>query len=81
MIYRQFEGQRYFNFVTELRQLSEECEFGELKDSLIRDLIICGLNDSRLKERMLREPDLDLKKAIKLGQAVKEAMQHKRIVM
>ena len=56
--------------------MSEECEFGELKDSLIRDLIICGVNDSRLRERMLREPELDLQRAIKLGQAAEETKQH-----
>ena len=75
-IYGESEGQRFLAFVTELRQLSEECEFGELKDSLIRDLIICGVNDSRLRERMLQEPELDLQRAIKLGQAAEETKQH-----
>ena len=75
-IYQQSEGQRFLAFVTELRQLSEECEFGELKDSLIHDLIICGVNNSRLRERMLREPELDLQRAIKLGQAAEETKQH-----
>ena len=35
-------------------------------------MIICGLVDAKLRERMLREPDLDLQKAIKLGQAAEE---------
>ena len=75
-IYRQSEGQRFLAFVTELRQLSEECDFGERTDSLIRDLIICGVNDSRERERMLREPELDLQRAIKVGQAAEETKQH-----
>ena len=75
-ILRQSEGQRFSDFVTELRELGEECQFGELKDSLIRDLIIHGLLDGRLRERMLRGPDLDLIKAIKLGQAAEEGEQH-----
>ena len=74
--YRQSEGQTFSHFVTELRKLSNKCEFDALKDSLIRDLIICGVNDTRLCEHMLREPDLDLAKAIKLGQAAEDTKQH-----
>ena len=57
-IHRQSEGQRFSDFVIELRQLSEDCEFWGHKDSLIQDLIICGLLDCRLRERMLHEPKL-----------------------
>ena len=71
----QSEGLRFFDFVTELRQLSKECEFGELKSSVIRDLIIFGLSDNRLRERMLREPELTLQKAIELGQAADETKE------
>ena len=67
--HRLSEGQRFFNFVTESRQLSEECEVGELKESAIWYLIICGLNDSRLRERMLLKSGLTSQNAIALGQA------------
>ena len=63
--YRQCEGQKFSHFVTELRKSSDECEFDAYKDSLIRDLIICGVKDTRPRERILREPELDLAKAIK----------------
>ena len=32
-------------FVTDLRRKAEYCEFGSLKDSLIRDQIVVGIND------------------------------------
>ena len=44
-------------------------EFGDLKDSLIRDRIVCGINSQAMKERLLREPDLSLFKAIDMCRA------------
>ena len=52
--YRQREGQSFGHFVTELKKLSSECELGTLLDSLIRDMIIVGFMDNRLRERLLQ---------------------------
>ena len=71
--YKQSEGQ---SFVAELRKLSNECSFGDLKDSLIKDMIICGVVDNSLRERMLHQRDINLKKAIELGQAAEETKMH-----
>ena len=76
--YRQAEGQPFNNFVTELRTLSAECAFENLRDSLIKDMIICGVSDRALRERMLREPTLDLKKAIELGLAAEQTKVHSK---
>ena len=70
--YKQSEGQSFNNFVTELRKLSNECSSGDLKDSLIKDMIIYGVVDNSLRKRMLREPDINLKKATELSQAAEE---------
>ena len=35
-------------FVTDLRRKAEYCEFGALKDSLIRDQIVVSINDPKL---------------------------------
>ena len=75
-VYRQVEGQSFNGFVTELKKLSGECAFADLKDSLVMDMIIVGVNDNALRERMLRESNLDLTAAIKLGQAAEEAKKH-----
>ena len=52
------------SYVNELRTKAKTCEFGDLTDSLIRDRIVCGIRDSRVRDRLLREQDLDLQKAI-----------------
>ena len=39
-------------------------------------MIRCGVSDHGLRERMLREPDINLKKAVELGQAAEETKLH-----
>lgn len=48
------------HFVTDLKKRATTCEFGEQKDLMIRDKLIFGVRDQRVKERLLREGDLSL---------------------
>lgn len=59
-------SENFMTFLTDLKKLSGCCEFGEIKDSLIRDRIICGINDSELKNRLLREGNLTLEKCVSM---------------
>ena len=59
----QKEGERVDNFVSELKRLSLACEFGELRDSLIRDRIVGGVLSVELREELLKKPDLTLQEA------------------
>lgn len=43
---------------------------------MIRDQIVFGTNEKKLREKMLREADLTLENAIKIGQANELARQH-----
>ncbi len=74
--YHQEEGQTFTSFVTELKKRSAACEFDTLKDSLIKDMIICGIFDNAFRERMLREPNINLQKAVELGQASEQTKLH-----
>ena len=76
LTHKQVLGQPFNEFVTELKNLSEDCELGTLKDSLVKDIIICGVNDRQLKERFLREDGVDLIKVIKIGQAAEQTKLH-----
>ncbi|GJQ75125.1 hypothetical protein Trydic_g9734 [Trypoxylus dichotomus] len=51
-------------YINELRRLSNNCESGTLTDSLIKDRTVFGIKDKALKNRLLREANLDLRKAI-----------------
>ena len=46
-------------YVTELRKLVRNCEFGELHDSMIYDRIVCGIRNNEVRKRLLREKDLN----------------------
>ena len=72
---RQKPGEPIANFVSDLRRLSEHCDFGETLDDMLRDRIVCGIADGRLQRRLLVEPDLSLKKALELAQAQETAEQ------
>ena len=79
--YRQHEGQNFHGFVTELKKHGSECEFETLRDYLIRDMIVCGANDNSLRERLLRESELILPKAMSAGHAAEEARKHAREIL
>ena len=42
------------------------CKYGALKDELIRDRLVSGIKDDRIRERLLIKKDLTLTKAIEL---------------
>ncbi|KAL4708473.1 hypothetical protein ACJJTC_014081 [Scirpophaga incertulas] len=56
-------------YVFDLRKLAQTCEFGELRDDLIKDRLVCGIYNSAIRERLLREDDLTLPKAMEICQA------------
>ena len=47
-------------FMTAIHSLAENCEFGGLKE----DLIVVGLRDHRLSEKLQLDPELTLQKAM-----------------
>ena len=67
--YRQLEGQSLHDFITELKKLSAKCEFENLWDSLINDMIVCGTNDNAFGERLSNESDVTFLRAISAGHA------------
>ena len=75
-MYRQHEGETFEDFVIQLKKLAAECEFDALKDSLIKDMLVCGVYDNSLHERMLRDSALTLATAIEAGHAAEETKKH-----
>ena len=53
-------------YVTELRRLAKDCAYGDLTEEMIRDRIVCGTSDARVKEKLLQAETLDLPKAINI---------------
>ena len=51
----------------------DNCEFQDLKNSLIRDHIVFGVTDQHMRERLLRVLDLMLDKALEISRESVEA--------
>lgn len=60
-------------FHADLVKLASSCDFGDMKNRLIQDRIICGLRDNSTKNRLLREENLDLQRTLKICRAAVEA--------
>lgn len=63
---RQKPAEPIDDFATDLKNLSLSCELGTLREDLVKDVLIVGLTDSKLKERLLLEADLKLDKALEI---------------
>lgn len=62
-------GESIYNYVTELKLVAANCGYGEIEESLIRDRIVCGIKDTSLRERLLRETNLTLKSCLDICRA------------
>lgn len=65
-------------YVTQLKSLANSCEFGNLKDSLIRNRLICGIKNSHVREKLLQDNDLNLQKAIEICRAAEVSSEQSK---
>lgn len=62
-------------YANKLRRLAASCEFGALKESVIRDRIVMGVTDDATRERLLREDDPNLETCLKICRAAERTQQ------
>ena len=72
---KQEPGETIETFITDLKTLAANCNYGEIADSLVRDRIVCGILDVHLRERLLRTPDLKLDKCVDVTRAAEITKQ------
>ena len=68
-------GESVVTYVAELRSLTEFCNLGGSLEEMICDRLVCGINNSSLEKRLLAEPDLDYKRAMKFVLNAETALQ------
>lgn len=57
-------NETFEQYMTALKKLSQSCAFDKMKDEVIRDLFICGINKPQLQRQLLGMSDLTLDKAL-----------------
>ena len=68
-------------FISEIRNLARFCNFGDSLDAMIRDRLVCGINDDQIQKRLLSEGDqLTLTKAVTLAQAMETATKDSQLL-
>eukprot|EP00731_Ephydatia_muelleri_P034495 Em0062g18a len=70
----QLEGETADEYIATLFSLAENCEYGGLKDELIRDRLVVGIRDETLSRQLQLDPELTLK-SIRQREAVKDQQQ------
>lgn len=71
-------GESIHEYVTALKNLSLSCDFNDLREDLVRDIFVCGLNNnwSKIKERLLNEGDIKLEKALEIAKNIEITKDH-----
>ncbi|XP_041651122.1 uncharacterized protein K02A2.6-like [Cheilinus undulatus] len=61
------------DYVAELRRLAQDCNYGDTLQQMLRDRIVCGINDDRIQRRLLAEEGLTFEKALSIAVAAETA--------
>lgn len=76
-------------FILELKRQASLCEIAVAeRENLVRDMLVIGIRDGKLREELLRDPDLNLETAVRAcktrertqNEASIMAAQHERVV-
>ena len=73
-------GKMAEDYITILHQLAGSCEYGEIKDEMIRDRLMVGIRDESLLEHLQMEVDLTLDKAKMLVRQIEAVQQQQGIL-
>ena len=69
-------GESVTAFVSELRSIAKSCNFGDTLETMLRDRIVCGINDAVIQCRLLSEKNLTFKTALELAQSMESAAKN-----
>lgn len=71
---KQGVGEPFDGFLLDLRKLARNCKYGDLETSILRDQIIIGVHDKRLRDRLLSDK-------VEYDKAVEMARTHETSLM
>lgn len=57
--------QSIHQFITQLQSQADNCDYGDMREEMIRDRIVVGVSDDKLREYLIDVEDLDLARCIR----------------
>ena len=73
-------GEPIDSFIQDLYRIADDCEYGVLKNELIRDRIIVGVLDDALSDKLQSNTKLTLDEAVKISRQSEARKQSKDVV-
>lgn len=79
----QIEGETVSEYIEALRELCLSCDFKLYNDEALLDRFVCGVNNANIKNKLLSQRDLTLKRALSLAKKIEydevERKNNKRV--
>lgn len=69
-------GESVSTYVAELRAIAEFCNFNDTLEDMLRDRLVCGINDSAIQRRLLAESKLTFQQALGIARGLEVAAQN-----
>ena len=76
----QLAGESVDTVIEDLYRLAEDCEYGSLKDGIIRDRIVEGVVDDSFSDRPQAKADLTLERAVQMSRQAEARKQNKDLI-
>ena len=73
-------GESVETFIQDLYRLADNCNYGALRDDLIRDRIVVGVLDDSLSDRLQSKGTLTLTQAVQMSRQAESRAQNRDIV-
>lgn len=70
------EGESVAQYLSELRVLSEICDFGLSLDDMLKNRLVCGVGDQGIQRKLLVEDGLTMKRATDIALAMETAVRN-----
>ena len=77
---KQAQGESVDAFIQDLYQLAQNCEYGTLREQLIRDKIVVGVLDEGLSDKLQAKRDLTLDEAVEMSRQAEARKQNRELI-
>ena len=67
-------------YVSALRKQGEHCGYGDPLNEMIRDRLVCGLNNDTIQTRLLAEKELTFERTFEIAQSIEAAEKNSKVI-